>query len=86
VFGEGWGHDNDDIVPSLSHGIEQDTISDWQGYGKPSGLEGKGSVRGTPPAPGSSLAPTAPDPPPASAALACHVTQYLTHNYTYLPI
>jgi len=59
-------------------------------------------VRGTPPAPPSasvscpSSAPApgspldvtlaAPDPPPASATLACHVTRYLTHTDTYLLI
>jgi len=37
-------------------------------------------------APGSPLAPTAPNLPSASAMLACHVTRYLTHTYTYLSI
>jgi len=32
------------------------------------------------------VTPTAPDPPPASAALACHVSQYLTRTDTYLSI
>ena len=47
-------------------------------------------VRGTASAPGSPLdvTPTAPDLPllPASAALACHISQYLTRTDTYLLI
>jgi len=64
---------------------------DWTGLSSTSSSSPSAPAPGlpldvTPIAPDPPLLPTRGHPPPASAVLVCHVSQYLTRTHTYLSI